>query len=582
MSGFMAARLHYRSFVRLECVAEDKVKAWERFIKLVRSWVTACVGDARTDDLGRAWFFHGGSWRNNYCTIETTTHVGQGHESNPESWALRVSHPDRDFHHRTWTVDVGLLALDRIGQFACSVTVSHRLRHEYMGKEPESPSPSAPGLMRRLLSDRSWRVFAGDEELSLLPEVLEPGHGLRLRDRLLSRERQRPLVIISREPEGGLLKVDPDRLAKLTAGAAIVLEAKDATVGEELDWCLPSGFGCSFGMVRVYFPRLESKRERDSRRHRFFRPEQIDELGAQEVENQIAATVCRRVPVPSGAAPLSVEAVMRQAREVRLAALTQSGASQEDQGELIDIYKEEVEDLARQLSTARADFDQLATAHEQLEDEEADLRDRLDVASRTLDRSQQEAAHFREQNSSLGSEVRSAKRQRELLADRLAQLPSDTQGALEIVSLLFPDRLVFTDKAKESAKDRDKSETDMGVVWRCLYAIGRDLYDLCFHEADDDESVGSLPDRFQDRTGLELALTEKKATKKDSRLMGLRQAQYRNKSGHESVVDITPHVKGGSKGKKLFRVYFHIHREDRVIVVGHCGDHLETAGTRRM
>ena len=44
--------------------------------------------------------------------------------------------------------------------------------------------------------------------------------------------------------------------------------------------------------------------------------------------------------------------------------------------------------------------------------------------------------------------------------------------------------------------------------------------------------------------------------------------------------DITPHVKAGNKAR-LLRVHFCVDQDEKQIIIGHCGDHLDTYGTRR-
>ena len=90
---------------------------------------------------------------------------------------------------------------------------------------------------------------------------------------------------------------------------------------------------------------------------------------------------------------------------------------------------------------------------------------------------------------------------------------------------------------------------------------------------EDDVPAGSLPERFRHETGgIELTMTEGSQTNRDSRLERLRRVQFDGKPW-----DVSPHVKWGSG----FRVHFALDREARRVVVGHCGDHLDTAGTRR-
>jgi hypothetical protein len=45
--------------------------------------------------------------------------------------------------------------------------------------------------------------------------------------------------------------------------------------------------------------------------------------------------------------------------------------------------------------------------------------------------------------------------------------------------------------------------------------------------------------------------------------------------------DMTPHVKWGNSAPKCLRVYFAVDRDQKRLIVGHCGDHLDTYGTRR-
>ena len=45
-------------------------------------------------------------------------------------------------------------------------------------------------------------------------------------------------------------------------------------------------------------------------------------------------------------------------------------------------------------------------------------------------------------------------------------------------------------------------------------------------------------------------------------------------------IDISPHVKGRNI-KAAFRLHFYIDRDEEKIVIGHAGEHMDTAGTPR-
>ncbi len=136
------------------------------------------------------------------------------------------------------------------------------------------------------------------------------------------------------------------------------------------------------------------------------------------------------------------------------------------------------------------------------------------------------------------------------------------------------DRLVFGSDAVRSLEKSAfvKTNEARAVVWECLRAVATELYELVMQ----DLSAQQIADEFRSRTPFDLTWTESKETKRDTRLVGLRKIIY---EGQE--LDITPHVKWGNKAPRLLRVHFHVDRDRRRIIIGHCGDHLDTYGTRR-
>ena len=107
-----------------------------------------------------------------------------------------------------------------------------------------------------------------------------------------------------------------------------------------------------------------------------------------------------------------------------------------------------------------------------------------------------------------------------------------------------------------------------------LRSIPTVLWELYFGEK---PSIGVCDD-YRDATGFEIALTERSQTKDDSGLMKLRKRSYRGKT-----ISIVPHIKGRDASKRnSFRVHYYVDKERKLIVIGHCGCHLKTSGTRRI
>ena len=76
-------------------------------------------------------------------------------------------------------------------------------------------------------------------------------------------------------------------------------------------------------------------------------------------------------------------------------------------------------------------------------------------------------------------------------------------------------------------------------------------------------------------TGYELTFSESSATRARGDLMKMRERSYGGRT-----VDISAHIKGRSQ-KNAFRLHFYIDRENELIVIGHVGCHMKTAGSHR-
>lgn len=148
---------------------------------------------------------------------------------------------------------------------------------------------------------------------------------------------------------------------------------------------------------------------------------------------------------------------------------------------------------------------------------------------------------------------------------RLPRTPAD---AARLAAEAFPDRLLILDRAIASAEAFDG---DAAEVWDVLRCMAGTLHPMIF-----DRHPGNLPRAFQAETGYELALREDKATGQVPELAALRRVSY---DGAER--DMTAHVKGrGTKAGSTLRVHFLADYDRRLIVIGHCGEHLRTTRSR--
>jgi hypothetical protein len=463
---------------------------------------------------------------------------------------------------RQWRTDIGVtrLAPDR---FDVALETIHWILPDYIGEEPGPPIPSAPRIVSLFLRGGEWRGFAGSLQLSADPVPLEAGNGKEFMAILEGRERKCPVVLVTRDYPTGEFAVDPSRLARLLAGTAVVFAATSSAVDKELEWLFDRNYRCWGGMIRVYQPAVRFDSDRDFRRHRYFTRQQIDDLAPDRVIELIVRAITRRSRADASGELVSQEHVALREREFKFAQLRSKPGDQVDR-ELLGLYEEENRALTERnreltdaLESRRTEFHDLQDAKDLLELEVDDLKRRGAY-------SDQEMGRVRKEKHSLADQL-------ENVGELVNDLPETVSSAVDLIEKLFPTRIRFTQDAKDSAAAA--SLRDVAVAWRCLHSVATVLHRLLF---DDESSTGDVAKAFREATGFEMSLTEGASTKSDRKLVALRRVQY-----HGREIDITPHIKWGNKEPKLLRVHFFADTANGLVIVGHCGDHMDTSGTRR-
>ena len=475
------------------------------------------------------------------------------------AWALAYTYPDRDKSAaaRRWRVDIAMTRCESAWNVA--VTLSHHLSPGYVGPEPAPPNPAVPFCVRHLLADARWRVRnVSSFPLIETPHILESGQGDRLAAALHDPGRCHPIVYVSRPPEG-VAGCDAAILARLLLGSAVIVTPADALVERELDALLPDPFRCYGGAVRVYLPQVRFDDVQDAQRHRYVPLPDLTALGAEAVPMLVRA-VTRYLAGSHADLLLSVADVQTREREMRLADLRYDAAH-------ISEYVRLLED---EYTTQQHRIRDLTAEVRQLVEERALLSETLGTQVRALTR-ELEAAYSDLQRMTAHTALDTAQARR--LVD-LRELPETLPAMLDTIRSLFPSRVHVTERARASATDAAIAATrDARHGWRLLYALATTLYDLIFADA----PAGDLRVRFRDLTGIDLALSEGRMTNDDARLVALRH----DVDDLGQPIDITPHLKWGDRPPRLLRVHFAIDRARRLLIIGHCGDHLETSGTLR-
>lgn len=564
-------RTHYETLFNLHPSDAD-IDCAAATVRLVRSWVKSkeLAKGHDVDPLGKGWLFTGGEWKSKSSSVVVQSEVGNRGIGTAQFWALRYEEADQHERHRRWRTDVGVTRLED-GVVAIALRVSHHLMPAFIGEEPEYPLATSPKIVKSIINAKRWVSRAGSEVLRDVPIEMRLGNIPSLIKRMEDGARSVPLIVISARRDDGRYAIDPKNFAWGVAGAATVYVLSSAPdVIQEANYYIDYEYRCTNGLVRVYMPGVKLKSPNDFRRHRFFTADYVQQVGEAHVVDMLHRGLARR-PIARlrdevfDIDDINLRRSQQERQKLRLA--LQGAATREvtaEEKEWADFLLEENARLEATLKETSASRDGSEAKAYELETELETEIQAHDDRVRQLEYRVKEANDRAKRSE---GELQNAIAAKQIL-ESLQEFPRDLASALRLVERSFPSRVVVLEEAHYTAQswpfDADKG-------WRVLRAMAMHLPELHFQMSGVD-----IEKEFERLSGFGLAMKEKKLTKEDQRATQQRIRKYRGRE-----VDITPHVKVGSSKPNLLRVHYYADHDDKVIVIGHCGDHLDTAGTRK-
>lgn len=545
--------LHYRTSFDIEPTRTSQ-NSWGELISEIRRWMSGKT--SRDEKVYGGWFYRGNLGNTKKFKpgvgITVASNVGNGTEQAPEYWAAQLEEQCKEHPGiRRWKTDIGVTSLEN-GRYELSLMVSHCIKSGYIGEEPPIPVPTTPNLITKFLCSPNWHAFSGEEQLSCYPTTLHTGEVPDFINVLEETSRLCPIIYVSRSFYTNEPLIDVHKLAKVLAGNALVCLAESNLLDKETEHFFPQNFRCWNGMVRVYQPKIDFSSSYDHNRHRYFKAYEIEKYTPDGVINMLVRGISRRSIQWKKPKVTSLSDIVSKYRALKIAELSSN--------------KENIkaEEWLEELEALLKENDELRKDKSNLEDENLNLEERIEEKEDALSRTEYEKSEL----------IKAAEKARNSLAlleskiktiSHLSELPKNLFDVIELIEKIHPDNIVFTQQAKKSVKDATWVPVD--IAWPCLWSVATTLHSLFFEDSEEQMDIEKI---FQERTGFELAMTEGRQTKKDSKLLRQRKIEYEGKE-----LTIEPHVKYGNKKPKLLRVYFCPDNECKKIIVGHCGDHLE-------
>jgi hypothetical protein len=530
--------------------------------KLFRHWVKAKVGKDTPEAMKvyDSWFFNGNNKSNPHFVLNgnqvRTGIVATDDIASPAAWVMELIHRDSDESARRWSVDVGLVRNgDETVRF--TTVVSHWMIPNYIGAYLEPPLFNTPRYIRGLL--KSFVCLRGTTELSNQFTEVTHNNVQFVYDQLRDAQRRAPFVFVTKAPSSDQLVLDPVLLYRYLLGNANVFAFFDDSVLEGMNYFLGDTHQVEPGTVRCYQTDFDKKRLDNSRIHRFFTSQDVNN-NAESVVSAIANGFARNSNCfyPRDITQFSDIFTLRRAETIKRL-LAKATDPETETSEELKLFIEENQRLEKE----RAEYETLA---------EQCMREK-ELAETALGNAQyriREAENLKKQ-------FAGAEQVQQAIAS-FAKLPSTLPEALTKIGQLFPQKVVISTNAFKTAGEHAQAQAhwrkaeSVMIAWEMCFNLVTKGYDLFFNTGGGDKKK-----LFKEQTGFDMAMTEGKQTKKDSRLMDLRQIEF---DGQQ--FDMTPHLKYDTKPEQLLRIHFAIDDKNQRLIIGHVGAHIENATSRTL
>lgn len=523
------------------------------------------------------------------------------------AWALEYDEADARRPERHWHTRIGL-STTADGTCIVNAKVTHYIVPGYFGTPLPEPHANIPNFIKELIGLKAYQCCIGEtvvrrDALALGRKTFTP----EFTENLLSPDREIPLVLITSDREGKMPVKEVGRLTSALLGLANVytLDMSVNANRKSLNGLLSArgtcpGWATSSSRLRIFPPHTDLESPSSASASRFYSKEAMDkwpggqlaftdmlnrsfargyaktdddvlemadiDLLLQRIVSERARAGIRELRAKIGKAktvaalPLNADEASLKDAEKRFERMTREAREMnerlEEQEQLIELYEEENERVMRQNRALEERMRELESDKSQLET----LRYRLVEAQGRAGEKAAEAARLKDEATAL---------------EKIDHFPTSLVEELELAGRLWPDRIVVLPEAVRSAAAY--RYCDLDEEWRILRAVATVLWDIYFGDGDSSD----IDEEFKRRTGFTHTFRESGATNASPALVKLRRRSYKG-----SEIDITPHIKGSGRrdSSKLhpFRLHYHADAEGKKIVIGHCGEHLDTAGTPRV
>ncbi len=471
--------------------------------------------------------------------------IGEDH-AYPFLFSAQLSHRDPDVSGRRWITEIGV----RQERPGAPVECSLLLKTEEVSAQVTTPvRATRPRLVEDLV--RSCFPIAGTPGMAV--RSLHEDNAEEFLEEVQREDRRHPLVLVSCNKDG-VFPIAAERLGAILAGLADVVEIKpgaDSFAIEDVVGRRNFAFG---GAINIVFP-LRRRGEHWLPDTVLMLPETIADLlrDGKALESEVLSAITHRTNLPASWRHISPSRVDQALRHRRVAVLLDRARKGDQSGELeeyialLDGADAEIAQKDAEILQAQVDVE---TKNEEVRDLKAEVFNL-----------QQTVAGLKG-GAQVGVTGTNGKL-RDMVADAIINRPTLLQ-VLELMAEMFPDRLVVLDNAFASARESDRGGFKLADKACGLLHTLATSYWQALHDGRGDHQAKAVfgQNAFSANEASTLSNDGKRA----------RTFTYR---GRQFLME--RHLKAGVKDSKAetLRIHFEWLPDDELLVIGHCGKHLD-------
>lgn len=466
----------------------------------------------------------------------------------PNVVATSYTHPDAQVSGRQWLTEVGF----RIGSAGADVECTVLLSTSEISPRVASPVlVSRPGVVTELVARCELAVATQGVSVHYLDEDSAEA----FRYVVLDSRRQHSLLVLSADHAGNYLS-DPEHLRSLVLGLADVVVMRPGTDTRWLSHVIGRDYIPYNGALKLLYPYAHIG-DRAFVATRLITRETAAELSAsgQTVDTEVLSLITHRSNLPIAWSHVSIQAARDLQLQRELARRREEAARTGDTAEYAKFLEETVAELEDKVRKHEGSLESLERVVSAQEDTERQLHYQNDVLKHQLAEAGGSARKSDEDGEDRAEVVLA-------LAQAIDTQPTPMQSLLLIMHL-FPERVEILPDAWKSARDSEK------------FRYGRKLFSLLLALVTEywDGLASGRPDAEARKVfGAAYGAQESDTTAKNKGARTKRTFAYRGQP-----VAMMSHIKIGIKDSiaETIRVHFEWFPQERVIVIGHCGAHLD-------